>query len=122
MRQPAAEAVLTVLAARRDLAFGDARLEGAGAHIELGRGAARRRDRGGADVEVEDVHRQAQRRARVGDVDDARHVALDRGAGQEEVNLVVAVAEAAEVLDAAFLGGVSEYPCMRDIVEGKEGE
>jgi hypothetical protein len=34
-------------------------------------------------------------------------MALDRGAGEEEVDLVVGVAEAAEVFDAACLSALS---------------
>lgn len=101
VRQSPAKAVIAVLASRRDLALGDTRLEGARAHVELLRGTTRRGGRRGTDIKIEDVHRQAQRRARVGDVHDARHVALDGRARQQQVDLVVAVAEAAQVLDAA---------------------
>ncbi len=85
--------MLAVLAAGRDLALLRAGLEGAGAHVLDLDGRARR------DVEVEDVHGQAERGTCVGDVDYARHMPLDRCAGEEQIDLIVRVPEAAEVLD-----------------------
>lgn len=94
--------MLAILAAGRDGALLDAGLEGASAHVEGlgGRAGA------GRDVEVEDVHGQAERGARVGDVHDAGHVALDGRAGEEQVDLVVRVAEASEVLDGSCCSAV----------------
>lgn len=45
-----------------------------------------------ADVEVEDINRQAHRRARVGDVHNAGNVALHGCAREQEVDLIVVVA------------------------------
>lgn len=88
--------MFAVLTPSCDLALRDARLERTRAHVQLlGRPA-------GGDVKVEDVDRQADGGARVGYVHDARDVALDRRARQQEVDLVVAVAEAAEILDDTF--------------------
>lgn len=75
------------------------------AHVHLLHGAER------GDVEVEDIHREAERRARVGDlihyqlgailrvaqksktyIDEPSNMALDGSAAQEQVDLIVAVA------------------------------
>lgn len=58
----------------------------------------------GPDVKVENVHRQPQSRARVGDVHDAGNVALDRRGAEQQVDLVIVVAVAAEVLDGPEAG------------------
>lgn len=56
------------------------------------------------NIKVKDIHRQAQRRASIGDIDYARQMALHRSAAQQQVNLVVGVAVAAQVLDDAEAG------------------
>jgi hypothetical protein len=89
--------VLTIGASHSDPALLDSRLKRTASHVQL------RSLAGGGDIEVKDVHRQTEGGAGVGDVDDACHVALNRGAGEEEVDLVVGIAEAAEVFDAACL-------------------
>lgn len=94
--QPTTIAVLAVLPTSRDLALLDARLERAVGHVELLGRPGRR------NVEVKDIHRQADGRARIRDVHDARYVALDRGAGEQKVDLVVAVAKPPQILDDAF--------------------
>lgn len=94
-------AVLTIRTSHSDLALLDTRLKCTASHVQLRRLAGRR------DVEIEDVHWETEGGAGVGDVDDAGHVALDGGAGEEEVDLVIRVAEAPEVFDAACLSGLS---------------
>ena len=44
------------------------------------------------NIEVEDVHRQSHSRTRVGNVYNTCDVALDRGAREQEIDLVVVVA------------------------------
>lgn len=44
------------------------------------------------DIKIEDIHRHTDGRAGVGKIDDAGDVALDGGAREEEVDLVVVVA------------------------------
>lgn len=56
------------------------------------------------DIKIKDIHRQRQRGARIGDVHDARDMPLHGRAAQQEVDLVVVVAVAAEVLDGAEAG------------------
>jgi hypothetical protein len=96
-----APTVLTIGASHGDLALLDSRLKRTASHVQLLSLA------GGRDIEVKDVHRQTEGGAGVGDVHDACHVALNSGAGEEEVDLVVGVAEAAEVFDAACLSALS---------------
>jgi hypothetical protein len=43
------------------------------------------------DVKVEDVHRQTYSRTRIGDIDYTSYVTLNRGAREQEIDLVVAV-------------------------------
>jgi hypothetical protein len=43
------------------------------------------------NVKVEDVHRQTYSRTRIGDIDYTSYVTLNRGARQQEIDLVVAV-------------------------------
>lgn len=90
-------AVLTIRTSHSDLALLDSRLKRTASHVQHLSLA------GGRDIEVKDVHRQTEGGAGVGDVDDACHVALNRGAGEEEVDLVVGIAKAAEVFNAACL-------------------
>ena len=43
------------------------------------------------NVKVEDVHRQTYSRTRIGDIDYTSYVTLNRGAREQEIDLVVAV-------------------------------
>ena len=56
------------------------------------------------DVEVEDLGRQPQRRARVRDVDHARDVALARRGAEDRVGLRARVAELGQILDRVEAG------------------
>ena len=56
------------------------------------------------NIKVKDIHRQSQRRAGIRNIDNPSDVALDRGARKEEVDLVVVVAVAAEILNDADAG------------------
>lgn len=57
--------------------------------------------RAGRDIKREDIHRQPDRRARIRNVHYARNMALDRDAAQHQVDLIVRVAVAPEILDHA---------------------
>lgn len=92
--QTTTPAILAISASASNLALLDARLKSTTTHVELLSWSA------GRDVEVEYVHRQAECRAGIGDIDDARDVSLDGSAGKEEIDLVVRVAETAEIFDA----------------------
>lgn len=81
--------MLAVLATSCDLALRHARLESTRAHVQLLRRPGRR------DIKVEDINRQTNSCARVRNVHNARDVALDRRARQEEVDLIITVTEAA---------------------------
>lgn len=97
--QPTTKANLTVLSSVCDLPLSNARLERTCTEISLGLAGLERRS--GGDVKVKDVHWQTERCAGVGHIHDAGHMALDGGAREQQVDLVVGVAKAAEVLDAA---------------------
>ena len=43
------------------------------------------------NIKVEDVHRQTYSRTRIGDIDYTSYVTLNRGAREQEIDLVVAV-------------------------------
>jgi hypothetical protein len=58
----------------------------------------------GADIEIENIHRQTERCAGIRDVNDTRNVALDRCAAEQQIDLVIAVAVAAEVLNRPETG------------------
>lgn len=83
--QPTTPANVAVLPSGGDLALGNARLERTAAEVSL----LSIECRGGRDVKIKDIHRQAERGASVGHVDDARHVALDGRARKQKVDLVV---------------------------------
>jgi hypothetical protein len=85
--------MLAVLTTSRDFALRDPRLKRTSAHVQLLGRSAR------GYVKVKDVDGQADGRARVWYIHDTGDVALHRRARQQEVDLVVAVAEAAEILD-----------------------
>ena len=53
----------------------------------------------GTNIKVENIHRQPNRRTRIRNIHNARNMALDGGAAEQQVDLVVVVAEAFQILD-----------------------
>ena len=87
--------MLTISTSSRDSTLLNTGLERTTSHIHFGRFTNRR------DVEVEDVHGQAESSACIWNVDDSGYMTLDGGRGQYQIRLVVGIAEAAEIFDAA---------------------
>ena len=51
------------------------------------------------NIKVENIHRQPNRRTRIRNIHNPRDMALDRRAAQQQIDLVVIVAEAFQILD-----------------------
>jgi len=56
-----------------------------------------------ADVKVEDIHRQSNRRARIGEVHNPSNMPLDGRAREQEVDLIIIVSYSALVTCLSLL-------------------
>lgn len=51
------------------------------------------------DIKIENVHRHPQRRARIGNIHKSRNMSLNRGAAQQQIDLIIIVPIAAKILN-----------------------
>src|SRR5262249_19054218 len=61
------------------------------------------------DVEIEDSGRDVQRHARIGDIDDAAHAALDRCGTDDRIGLLAGITEVLQIVD-----GIETGPAIGD--------
>lgn len=91
-----AVAMFAIRASILNLALRNASLKCTRPQVSLGRLPRRR------NVEVKDVHWQPEGCARIRDVDNTRDMALNWGTREEQVDLVITVSEATQILDTSL--------------------